>query len=304
MNRRDFMRLSAVSLGAGALIQFVPNLAQAEGIIRHLRHRNGEAPSPFSFVQLSDTHVGFNGPPDPLGTAAFEHAVDVINALDPQPDLVLFTGDLTHDSEDSAEHAKRMRTFRDIASRLRVKTRHHVPGEHDAALDGGTLFRENFGETHYSFDHRGVHFIGIDNVSQGRPIAGNEQIAWLKRDVARYSHSTPVVVFTHRPLFDLKPEWEWFTSDGDDVMRVLAPFDAVTVLYGHIHREHHETRGHEKHHASRSLIFSFPDPSVAEKKPLPFDKSEPFKNLGLVEVTNQHISGTEGVQQMLKGGAA
>jgi hypothetical protein len=300
MNRRDFMRLSAAGLGAGALITFVPRAAEAQGILRHLHRANGEAPKPFSIVQLSDTHVGFNGPPDPLGTAAFERAVQVVNALDPQPELILFTGDLTHDSEDPAEHAKRMRAFRDISSKLRVKTRYHVPGEHDAALDGGTLFRENFGETHYSFDHRGIHFVAIDNVSQGRPRVGPEQIAWLKRDVARYSHETPIVVFTHRPLFDLKPEWEWFTSDGDDVMKVLAPYDAVTVLYGHIHREHHETRGNEKHHASRSLIFGFPDPSAAEKKPLPFDKSEPYKNLGLVEVTNQHISGTEGVQQLLR----
>jgi 3',5'-cyclic AMP phosphodiesterase CpdA len=300
MNRRDFMRLSAAGIGAGAMISFVPRAAEAQGILRHLHRANGEAPKPFSIVQLSDTHVGFNGPPDPLGTAAFERAVQVVNALDPQPELILFTGDLTHDSEDPAEHAKRMRTFRDISSKLRVKTRYHVPGEHDAALDGGTLFRDNFGETHYSFDHRGIHFVAIDNVSQGRPRVGAEQITWLKRDVARYSHETPIVVFTHRPLFDLKPEWEWFTSDGDDVMQVLAPYDAVTVLYGHIHREHHETRGNEKHHASRSLIFAFPDPSVAEKKPLPFDKSEPYKNLGLVEVTNQHISGTEGVQQLLR----
>jgi hypothetical protein len=300
MNRRDFMRLSAFSIGTGALLRFVPNAAQAEGIARHLHRANGEAPQPFSIVQLSDTHVGFNGPPDPLGTAAFERAVEVINALDPQPELVLFTGDLTHDSEDPGEHAKRMRTFRDIASRLRAKKRYHVPGEHDAALDGGTLFRENFGETHYSFDHRGIHFVAIDNVSQGRPIVGPEQIAWLKRDLARYSHSTPVVAFTHRPLFDLKPEWEWFTSDGDDVMSVLAPFEAVTVLYGHIHREHHLTQANAQHHASRSLIFSFPDPSAAEKKPLPFDKSEPFKNLGVVEVTSRRISGTEGVQQLLK----
>src|SRR5205085_10840558 len=129
-------------------------------------------------------------------------------------------------SEGGVGTAKRERKFGTITSRMCVKTRHHVPAEQDATLNGGTLFRENFGETHYSFDHRGVHFVGIDNVSQGRPIAGNDQIAWLKRDVARYSHSTPIVVFTHRPLFDLKPEWEWFTSDGDDVMRVLSPFDA------------------------------------------------------------------------------
>jgi 3',5'-cyclic AMP phosphodiesterase CpdA len=300
MNRRDFMRLSAVSLGAGAMIQFVPNLALAEGVTRHLRRNNGEAPSPFSFVQLSDTHVGFNGPPDPLGTAAFERAVNVINSLDPQPDFVLFTGDLTHDADDLGEHAKRFKTFRDISSRLKVKTLHHVPGEHDAALDGGTLFRENFGETHHSFDHRGVHFIGVDNVSQGRPRVGKEQLAWMQKDLSRYSKSTPIVVFTHRPLFDLKPEWEWFTSDGDDAMKLLAPFDAVTVLYGHIHRENHMTRGNAQHHASPSLIFANPDPSVAEKKPLPFDKDHPFNNLGAVEITSQKLSGTEGIQQILK----
>ena len=130
----------------------------------------------------------------------------MVNALDPLPELILFTGDLTHDSEDQAEHAKRMRTFRDISSRLRVKTRYHVPGEHDAALDGGVLYRQTFGESHYSFDHRGVHFVALDNVSRARPEVGAEQIAWLKKDLLRYPHTAPSVVFTHRPLFDLKPE--------------------------------------------------------------------------------------------------
>ena len=315
IDRRNFLRFSAFSLGAGALLQFTPARAAA-GWFDHLRRRNGEAPKPFSFVQLSDTHVGFNGPPDPLGTKAFERAVDAINALETQPDFVLFTGDLTHDSEDSAEHASRMRRFRDIASRLRVKTRYHVPGEHDAALDHGVLFRENFGETHYSFDHKGVHFVGIDNVSHGKPVVGAEQIAWLKKDLERYPHTAPIVVFTHRPLFDLKPEWEWFTKDGDEVMNALAPYDAVTVLYGHIHRDHHASFGHAQHHAARSLIFAFPDPSAAQKKPLPFDSANPFHNLGIrtvsapeplqvsdVELTLREVSGTEGIQQMLKGGS-
>jgi len=313
VNRRDFMRLSAASLGAGALLSFTP----ADAALRdHFKRRNGEAPSPFRIVQLSDTHVGFNGPPDPLGTKAFERAVDVINALDPQPELVLFTGDLTHDSDDAAEHAKRMRTFRDIAARLRAPKRFYVPGEHDAALDGGALFGEHFGQTRYSFDHRGIHFLALDNVSRGRPEVGAEQMAWLKKDLARYGRSVPVVVFTHRPLFDLKPEWEWFTSDGDEVMNALAPYDSVTVLYGHIHRRHHATRGSAQHHAARSLIFAFPDPATtAEKKALPFDAAAPFRNLGLrvatapaplsvddVELTVREISGTEGVQQLLKGG--
>ncbi|HEV8435607.1 MAG TPA: metallophosphoesterase [Thermoanaerobaculia bacterium] len=316
-DRRSFLRLSAVSIGTGALLQFFPSTAHAATASKLLGKRTGEAPSPFSIVQLSDTHVGFNGPPDPLGTAAFERAVDMINALSPQPDLILFTGDLTHDSEDSAEHAKRFGKFKEIAGHLRVQKRFFVPGEHDAALDGGTLFREHLGETHRSFDHKGVHFVALDNVSAGRPAVGKAQIAWLKSDLARYSKETPIVVFTHRPLFDLKPEWEWFTSDGDAVMNVLAPFDAVTVLYGHIHREQQTTLGNAQHYAARSLIFAFPDPATtAEKKPLPFDPAQPFRNLGIrritdsgahlaiddIELTKREVSGANGVAQLLRQG--
>src|SRR5215470_16822532 len=134
LDRRSFLRISGLSIGVGALLRVAP-VAASPRLLSAFRHRNGEAPSPFSIVQLSDTHVGFSGPPDPLGTKAFERAVDVINALDPQPELVLFTGDLTHDSDDAGEHAKRMRTFRDIAGRLRARKRFYVPGEHDAALD-------------------------------------------------------------------------------------------------------------------------------------------------------------------------
>jgi hypothetical protein len=132
----------------------------------------------------------------------------------------------------------------------------------------------------------------------------------------------PIVVFTHRPLFDLKPEWEWFTSDGDDVMNVLAPFETVTVLYGHIHRDDEHEIAHARHFAARSLIFSFPDPEkVEDKKPVAFEKERPFANLGIREVKTAHgiavphtiglddvhislreFSGTEGIQQILKAG--
>src|SRR3954453_14016916 len=124
MDRRSFLKFSAASLGAGALLQFTP----AQAAIPFFTRRNGEAPSPFSFVQLSDTHVGFSGPPNPLGTRAFENAVDVINGLKERPDLVLFTGDLTHDSEDPKEHAERMRLFQKIAGRLNVPLVKSVPG--------------------------------------------------------------------------------------------------------------------------------------------------------------------------------
>jgi 3',5'-cyclic AMP phosphodiesterase CpdA len=288
-----------------------------------LAKKNGEAVTPFSFIQLSDTHVGFEGPPNPLGTQAFERAVEWINQLPQRPDLVLFTGDLTHDTEDRDEHARRMKLFQKISRRLTVAKIKHVPGEHDAGLDGAALYRDIFGETFYSFDHRGIHFIALDNVSHGKPTVGPEQLTWLKKDLARFPTTAPIVVFTHRPLFDLKPEWEWFTSDGDAVMNLLTPYENVTVLYGHIHRQHVQESAHAKHYAARSLIFAFPDPAtVGDKKPLPFDKDRPFKNLGVrmirdtegrvpaavpltvedVELTLREYSGTVGIQQILKKG--
>jgi 3',5'-cyclic AMP phosphodiesterase CpdA len=208
-----------------------------------------------------------------------------------------------------------MANFREIAGRLKAKKLMCVPGEHDAGLDGGALFRDNFGPSNYSFDHRGVHFIALDNVSRAKPEVGAEQLAWLKKDLARFSKSAPIVVFTHRPLFDLKPEWEWFTIDGDDVMNALAGYENVTVLYGHIHRDDEHYEGHAHHYAARSLIFAFPEPTAPAKKPYPFDKDQPFKRLGIrvlsaapkqpiavqdVELTLREYSGLNGIQQILK----
>jgi hypothetical protein len=319
MDRRKFLSVSGVSLGAGALYTMAPLLAgNAEGaeLARLLGRQNGERPEPFRVFQLSDTHVGWDGA---LGTAAFERAVEVVNGLKPTPDLVLFTGDLTHDTEKPGEHAGRMRRFQEIAGRLKGPKVYQVPGEHDAGLDGGDLYRNVFGPTFYSFDHKGFHFIALDNVSRAKPEVGAEQRAWLAKDLARFPKTAPIVVFTHRPLFDLRPDWEWFTRDGDDVMGLLAPYENVTVLYGHIHREHEQTVGSTKLYAARSLCFAFPDPQgVADKKAIPFDKAEPFKNLGIrqlqatpgkkgatvsvseVSLDAREISGTEGFNQLLK----
>jgi len=320
LDRRRFLRIAGTGLGAGALYTVWPTLgrfAEAGELARRLGKETGEAPTPFTFVQLSDAHVGFDGP---VGTRAFEKAVDIINGLPTTPDLVLFTGDLTHDTEKAGEHASRMTRFQEISARLRVAKVHHVAGEHDAGLDGGDLYRSVFGPTFYSFDHRGVHFVALDNVSRARPEVGAEQRAWLMKDLARFDKTTPIVVFTHRPLFDLRPDWEWFTSDGDEVMTILAPYENVTVLYGHIHREDHHALGRARHHAARSLCFAFPDPETTEdKKAIPFDKGEPFKGLGLrlvdrhpgapgaaalqvrdVELAMSEYSGTEGFNQILR----
>jgi 3',5'-cyclic AMP phosphodiesterase CpdA len=324
-DRRSFLKIAGTSLGIGVLYSAYP-AARATGevgdMFARLGKSNGEKVAPFSFVQLSDAHVGFNGPPDPLGTKAFERAVDMINALPQRPDLVLFTGDLTHDTEDKDVHAQRMKQFQEITKRINVPLIKCVPGEHDAGLDAGALYREFFGDTNYSFDHRGVHFVALDNVTRAKPEVGADQLAWLKKDLARFPKTAPIVVFTHRPLFDLRPDWEWFTSDGDDVMNVLSGYDNVTVLYGHIHRDDEHQTGNVHHYAARSLIFAFPDPTgvIGPRKPLPFDKDHPFKNLGIrtvsfngkvkpgtkplavedVELTSNEFRGINGAQQLLK----
>jgi len=324
-DRRSFLKIAGSSLGVGVLYSAYPAAlagGQAGNMFASLGHASGEQVAPFSFVQLSDAHVGFNGPPDPLGTRAFERAVDLINGLSQRPDLVLFTGDLTHDTEDKDTHAARMKQFQEISKKINVPLIKHVPGEHDAGLDGGALYREFFGESHYSFDHRGVHFVALDNVSRAKPEIGADQLAWLKKDLARFSKSAPIVIFTHRPLFDLRPDWEWFTSDGDEVMNALTAYDNVTVLYGHIHRDDEHETGKIHHYAARSLIFAFPDPVGVQgpRKPLPFDKDHPFKNLGIrtvsfngrsqpassslsvedIELTAREFRGINGVQQLLR----
>jgi len=324
-DRRSFLKIAASSLGIGVLYSAYPaarSAGETGDFFSTLGKANGEKVAPFSFVQLSDAHVGFNGPPDPLGTKAFERAVEMINALPQRPDLVLFTGDLTHDTEDKDVHVSRMKQFQEISKRINVPMIKCVPGEHDAGLDGGALYREFFGESHYSFDHRGVHFVALDNVSRAKPEVGPEQLAWLQKDLAIFSKTAPIVVFTHRPLFDLRPDWEWFTSDGDDVMNVLARYDNVTVLYGHIHRDDEHHIGPVQHYASRSLIFGFPDPAGASgpRKPVPFDKEHPFKNLGIrtvafngkpqpgsksisvdeIELTAREFHNINGVHQILR----
>src|SRR5260370_26512024 len=151
-------------------------------------------------MQLSDTHVGFNGPPDPLGTKAFENAVATINGLKNRPELIIVTGDLTHDADSPDEHAKRFKLFKTISGKIGGAQIKGVPGENYAALDGGVMFREFMGPTHYSFDHRGVHFIALDNVSAGRPAVCAEQLAWLKSDLPRFPKTAPTIVFHHPPL--------------------------------------------------------------------------------------------------------
>jgi 3',5'-cyclic AMP phosphodiesterase CpdA len=193
----------------------------------------------------------------------------------------MFTGDLTHVTEDEKERRKRLSEFRKIVSELKVKNVRFMPGEHDAGLDEGKIFKEFFETTHYTFDYKGVHFIVLDNVSDPASSIGESQLAWLSGDLKQLDKSARIVVFTHRPLFDLSPDWDWHTRDGSKALDMLMPFPNVTVFYGHIHQEHHHKTGHIDHHAAQGLMYPLPAPgSVPKKQPVPWDATAPYKGLG------------------------
>jgi 3',5'-cyclic AMP phosphodiesterase CpdA len=239
----------------------------------------------FTFVQLSDSHWGFSGPPNPDAGGTLKKAVDAVNALAVAPDFVVFTGDLTHTTDDPVERRRRLAEFKSIVSALRVKDVHFMPGEHDASLDAGAAFSEFFGPTHYVFDHGGVHFVVVDNVSDPGARIGEAQLAWLRDDLAGRDPDAPLVVFTHRPLFDLEPKWDWATRDGAQAIALLKPFKRATVFYGHIHQENHRTIDGTGHHAAKSLIFALPAPgSQANRTPLPWNPARPYAGLGFRDV--------------------
>jgi 3',5'-cyclic AMP phosphodiesterase CpdA len=247
---------------------------------------SGSAEDEFYFVQLSDSHWGFEGPvinPDAQGT--LKKAVAAVNGLSRQPDFVMFTGDLTHTTDDPRVRRQRLAEFREIVSALKVKDVRFMPGEHDASLDNGKAFKEFFGQTYYTFEHKGVHFIVVDNVSDPTAAIGDEQMQWLKADLDRQPKDARIVVFTHRPLFDLYPQWDWATRDGAQAIALLQTHDNVTVLYGHIHQENHFMTGNIAHHSAKGLMFALPVAGSQPKRlPIPWDANAPYKGLGYREV--------------------
>jgi hypothetical protein len=273
IDRRNFLKIA----GFGGIV-FASRLARGAD-----SYAGGQ--DEFFFVQLSDTHWGFEGPPNPDARGTLPKAIAAVNALNPQPDFIVFTGDLTHTTDDAAERRKRLGEFKQLIAGLRTQQIRLMPGEHDAALDRGEAFREFFGATHYSFDHKGVHFVALDNVSDPAARIGDEQLAWLKSDLEKQTPDARIVVLTHRPLFPLYPQWDWATRDGDKALEILMPYRNVTVFYGHIHQEHHFKTAHIEHHAAKGLMFPLPAPGSQPKRvPLPWDSAHPYRGLGWREV--------------------
>jgi len=281
LDRRGFVKLA----GLGGGIVFASSLGRRLGfnaLGSALDFANGKAEKEFYFVQLSDTHWGFAGPkvnPDAQGT--LQKAVQEVNSLEEKPDFIVFTGDLTHTTDDVQVRKDRMSQFKDIVHQLKIPTIYFMAGEHDASLDRGDAYQQFFGKLNYTFDHKGVHFIVLDNVSDPGAIVGESQLNWLKADLKQQRPDQRIVVLTHRPLFDLYPDWDWSTKDGSTVIDALMPYQNVTVFYGHIHQENHHLTGHIAHHSAKSLMFPLPAPGSVEKKaPVPWDATAPYKGLG------------------------
>jgi 3',5'-cyclic AMP phosphodiesterase CpdA len=273
IDRREFIKLA----GYGGAV-FVSGITGFSG------WANAAEPGAddFLFVQLSDTHWGFSGPlinPDAMGT--LKKAIAAVNGLSYQPDFVVFSGDLSHVTDDESERRKRLSGFRDIVGQLKVKNVKFLPGEHDAGLDEGKAFRDLLGETHYAFDHKGVHFIVLDNVSDPTSSIGEEQLRWLSDDLKRIEKNARIVVLTHRPLFNLYPDWDWYTRDGTKALELLMPYANVSVFYGHIHQARLDRTRHIDHYSAKGLMYPLPAPgSVPKKIQVPWDASKPYNGLG------------------------
>jgi hypothetical protein len=272
INRKEFLRLSGLAGLAGAV--FASSLGPWGRAL-------AAAGQDFFFVQMTDSHWGFEGPPNPEAKNTLKRTVAAVNALGRQPDFIMFTGDLTHAAPDDSDRQRRMMEFKTIVSDLKVKDVRFIPGENDAALDAGAMYKSIFGPGNYSFDHKGLHFVALDNVSDPNGLIGDDQLQWLQADLAKLDKSQPIVVFAHRPLFDLYPQWDWATKDGAKATDILTPYQNVTVFYGHIHQEHHQMTGKIAHHAAESLIFPFPlAGSQPKKTPVAWDPAHPFTGLG------------------------
>jgi hypothetical protein len=292
-NRRDVLKLLGAS-GVGVVFSTaLPGCAEQISLSAKASSAAEPAPKtstykPFFFLQLSDTHWGFKGPPNPESDMTLKKTIELINSSSRQPDFIVFTGDLTHTTDDVNVRRQRLTEFKQMASELKVKNLKFMPGEHDASLDEGAVYKEVFGDVTYSWDHEGVHFIALDNVTDLGAGMGDKQLAWLEADLAKLPPDAPVVVFSHRPLFDCIAKWEWWTKDGDKAIAILQKRKNVSCFYGHIHQDHFHMTGNIPHRASRSLVFPLPQPSaVGKRSPLPWNPTATDHGIGF----RQHVVG-------------
>ena len=287
VDRRGFLKCMAWA-GTGALF------LMKSGILRSYSPSDpaglsGATGGELSFIQISDSHMGFNKAANPDVVATLRVAVDRINAAPTPPAFLLHTGDISHLSRPSE-----FDTVDQVLKDAKVNQVFYVPGEHDVLGDDGKQYLERYGKGArgggwYSFDSRGVHFIGLVNVlnlkAGGLGSLGEDQLAWLEDNVKGLSASTPIVVFAHIPLWTVYPEWGWGTDDSAQALSSLKRFGSVTVLNGHIHQTMQKVEGNITFHTATSTAFPQPHPGAAASPgPLKVPAEQLRSLLGLTSV--------------------
>jgi 3',5'-cyclic AMP phosphodiesterase CpdA len=272
--------------GAGVLWTIGGGVPRSLGIIGEAQAANAGG---LTFLQISDSHIGFDKPANPNAAGTLQEAMAKVKALPTKPAFMIHTGDITHLSKP--------KEFDDAdqiigTSGLAV---HYVPGEHDIIDEEVKLYRDRYGKNAkgsgwYSFDQDGVHFVGLVNVMNlkagGLGALGDEQLAWLADDLKGKSASTPIVVFAHIPLWVVYEQWGWGTQDGERALALLKPFGSVTVLNGHIHQIMQKVEGNVTFHTARSTAFPQPAPGTAPSPgPLKVPDDKLRTVLGIANVT-------------------
>lgn len=308
--RRKFLKMAAAAAGLAATKSFVPQSFQ---LVEAATPQTGGKAQPFTFAYISDSHL-YEKTLNERFVRQLERAVADINALDPQPDFVLYGGDLAQLGQ-----AGELKLGAQILKQVKAPLRMMV-GEHDWFLDMGDLWKELFGQPWYSFDHKGTHFItlmsvhekdfwtakgltpmermqtvaGLDNSNQSAFEVGEEEREWLKRDLAKVPKNTPVVVFSHSPLYKLYRPWNFWTDDAEQVQALLRPFQNVTVIHGHTHQVLTNRLGNMHFHGMLSTAWPWPyAPQGLPKLTMQMNRVNPF---------NQTEGMGDGVVDVLGGG--
>jgi 3',5'-cyclic AMP phosphodiesterase CpdA len=289
IDRRGFLKCMAWA-GTGALCIMQGGVLKSYALGTSDAYAAKASAGALSFVQISDSHMGFNKPANTDVTGTLKAAVDKINALKVSPEFMLHTGDISHLSKPEEFDA-----VDQILKGASAKDVFYVPGEHDVLNDDGKSYLERYakqsqGAGWYSFDKKGTHFIGLVNVMNlkagGLGSLGAEQIAWMAKDVQSLKSSTPVVVFAHIPLWTVYPEWGWGTEDSAQALALLKNFGSVTVLNGHIHQTMQKVEGNVTFHTACSTAFPQPKPGQADA---PGPMKVPADQLrGLLGITEVH----------------
>lgn len=291
IDRRGFLQCMAWA-GAGVVWSVSSGAVSSQAFGQKMNAAKGD----LHFVQISDSHIGFSKPANLNVVSTLQASIDKINSLPAQPDFIIHTGDLSHDSK-----PEQYDTLDQVLKGASAKQVYFVPGEHDTSIDDGQLYLERYakalgakGKGWYSFNHRDVHFIGLNNsaVLEGMGVLGEEQLNWLEADLRSQPSSRPVVVFAHIPLWSVYPEWGWATRDSAQALAKLKRFGSVTVLNGHIHQVMQKIEGAVTFHTAMSTAFPQPAPGSAKSPgPKKVDDDKLRTVLGITDVksvTNQH----------------